>query len=476
AGRAEQVPSWFSLIESIPDDSMQYPLPEALCTAARLRWLWTQGEGDSAAELLLAEIEAGRPIAMEVLDVIARLPEDQAKRLSVLLGQRARENSGDRSTFFLRLEAALRSGDAATATRLLHDGWPSMTLGIDPATRRPAVWFRDAWKTILREQSDRTETDPAAALVWLLNGGGSDDRFDTALDCIQRECRDPAIFATVGQSLELQGRWADAATCYALAARLCDATLKTTRLSLELNAARSRIEAGEYAQAEAAIERLRRELPTLDERYRLAIDLSLMVIEARLAEDEGDAERALPLWRRAWEASTQAATNRDTRREIGLALAGVLLSAGKRHEAETVLVDLVGEFPACHRALNDLGYLWTETGRHSATAEILLRRAVLLAPEQAAYRDSLGCLLCRRGEADAAVAQLEQAVAIEEDPAILEHLGDAYAAAGRLDDAVRAWKRAVEAYKHEDDNSKRLSIQNKIDNCRDALPKGDGRR
>ncbi|GAB6165098.1 hypothetical protein JCM19992_10980 [Thermostilla marina] len=476
AERDDAVPLWFRLVDAIPDDHARYAIPEALCTAARLQWLWEQGKTEAATASLCAEVEAGRPIAKEVLDVIASLSEPQARRLSAALEARARENPAERSTFFLRLEAALRSDDEITATRLLHDGWPTMMAGIDPVTRKPGVWFREAWKDVLQDESDQIASDPAVALVWLTAVDGENDRTDRAIACLLRESRDYSIPAAVARLLESRERWADAARCYALAAQCIDDSANVLRLSLALNAARCWNASGEYGRAQELIDQLRRSLPTLDDAQREHIELSITATEASLAAAEGDMQRAVQLWMLAWKGCKRATVDRLTRREIGLASAGLLLSTGRRREAERILLDLVAEFPTCDRALNDLGYLWTEERRHLATAEILLRRAVLLVPDRAAYRDSLGYLLYVNGHVDEAIAQLEQAVAIAEDPAILDHLGDAYAAAGRIEDALRVWTRAAEVCEHENDNSKRLSLRKKIDKWQADAPKRDGGR
>jgi Flp pilus assembly protein TadD len=53
-------------------------------------------------------------------------------------------------------------------------------------------------------------------------------------------------------------------------------------------------------------------------------------------------------------------------------------------------------------------------------------------------------VLLRKGDVSGAVEQLERAVRLSgSDPAVLEHLGDAYRAAGRGDEAAAAWRRAL---------------------------------
>jgi predicted Zn-dependent protease len=76
----------------------------------------------------------------------------------------------------------------------------------------------------------------------------------------------------------------------------------------------------------------------------------------------------------------------------------------------------------------------------------MIRKAVDDEPQNAAYRDSLGWVLFRLGRTGEAVAELEKAVADDADPTILEHLAEAYRAAGQVGKAKDAWRRAAEAH------------------------------
>jgi Flp pilus assembly protein TadD len=71
-------------------------------------------------------------------------------------------------------------------------------------------------------------------------------------------------------------------------------------------------------------------------------------------------------------------------------------------------------------------------------------RALELRPESGYFLDSLGWVAFRKGEVARAVGLLEEADRISgPEPTILEHLGDAYLAAGRPADAALAWQRAL---------------------------------
>src|SRR5207244_1096292 len=101
-----------------------------------------------------------------------------------------------------------------------------------------------------------------------------------------------------------------------------------------------------------------------------------------------------------------------------------------------------------------------------AHAEQLVRKAIDLDRQQrqgppgpgservsdnAAYVDSLGWVLYRRGEADAARKELERATALPDgnDPAIWDHLGDVYHHLHMGAQARSAWERARTLYEQE---------------------------
>jgi tetratricopeptide (TPR) repeat protein len=92
---------------------------------------------------------------------------------------------------------------------------------------------------------------------------------------------------------------------------------------------------------------------------------------------------------------------------------------------------------------NFYGYLLALMGKDLEKAEELIRKALETEPENGYYIDSLGWVFFRRGEYDRAVEELERAARfVSDDPVILEHLGDAYNAANRYEEAVSAYERS----------------------------------
>ena len=141
--------------------------------------------------------------------------------------------------------------------------------------------------------------------------------------------------------------------------------------------------------------------------------------------------------------------------------------------SEQWLEQILDEYPGDIGAMNDLGYLWADQGKHLYRARKMIEQAVAAEPNNAAYRDSLGWVLYQSGNFDAAVRELEAAAALsrgatsvgdvegelhspnvevggtESDPPlpgdgiILDHLGDAHLMAGDLKEAIRWWRQAL---------------------------------
>jgi Flp pilus assembly protein TadD len=100
--------------------------------------------------------------------------------------------------------------------------------------------------------------------------------------------------------------------------------------------------------------------------------------------------------------------------------------------------------PSNAPALNYLGYSYAEAGTHLVEAEKLIKRALILEPEDGFYIDSLGWVYYQRGEYQRAIDELERAVNLTgSDPTITEHLGDAYNKIGKERDAQRQYEDAL---------------------------------
>jgi tetratricopeptide (TPR) repeat protein len=151
-------------------------------------------------------------------------------------------------------------------------------------------------------------------------------------------------------------------------------------------------------------------------------------------------------------------------RDIRYTLSSVYSSAKNYPRAEEQLQLILQADPGDATACNDLGYIWADQGKHLEQAEKLVRRALELDRKQrnsgtqvvadsdldnAAYVDSLGWVLFRRGQLQAARQELEKAAALPggaDDAVVWDHLGDVY---HRLNEPARArtaWTKAIELY------------------------------
>ena len=146
-------------------------------------------------------------------------------------------------------------------------------------------------------------------------------------------------------------------------------------------------------------------------------------------------------------------------------LSGIYSAAHQADKAEEQLLLILKDDPDDATANNDLGYLWAEQNKRLDEAEQRIRRAMELDRRQrtaltsthvsldgdrdnAAYVDSLGWVLFRKGDWAGARRALEKATALPtgDDPVIWDHLGDVYFRLKETAKAGQAWKKAIALY------------------------------
>lgn len=175
-----------------------------------------------------------------------------------------------------------------------------------------------------------------------------------------------------------------------------------------------------------------------------------------------DAARAYEELVRKYDGQHDSPLLRQILRDARLALSNLAVLEGDLPAAEQWLEQVLDEFPDDASALNDLGYLWADAGKHLTRAERMIRRALEQEPNNAAYRDSLGWVLFRQGRVAEALPELEKAAAEEPDPTVLDHLGDAYWRLGRGQEARAAWQRAAKAHRQAGEPAKAAPIEKKL--------------
>ncbi|MEX2140714.1 MAG: tetratricopeptide repeat protein [Pirellulales bacterium] len=155
----------------------------------------------------------------------------------------------------------------------------------------------------------------------------------------------------------------------------------------------------------------------------------------------------------------------DTR----LILSNIAVLQEKLAEAEEWIEQVLDEFPDDTGALNDLGYLWADQNKRLQRAQRMIRRAVEAEPDNAAYRDSLGWVLYRLGEYQAAAVEQKKAVELskskerESDGVMYDHLGDIHAALGQTDEAAAAWREAATAFEKAGEKDKLEVVKKKLE-------------
>lgn len=120
--------------------------------------------------------------------------------------------------------------------------------------------------------------------------------------------------------------------------------------------------------------------------------------------------------------------------------------------AEQDLLKALELNPENPMVLNYLGYSWIDKGVHMDRAMEMIKKAVVLRPDDGYITDSYGWALFRQGNYAEAVRWLEYSVEhVPYDVTINDHLGDAYWRVGRRTEARFQWKRALNQAQDEAD-------------------------
>jgi len=435
-----------SLESGHPDDAMR--TVQALADVNRdttgLRRLGMalldRGEPETARVLLerTVQIDPGDAEALgalgEALEALGRPADAEATY------GRALERDPDAREVLLRAgRLALRSGAEARARAYL-DRLASLDIGPEQSLRIAMTWL-SAGKPV------------AAVRVLEQARAGSDD---------------PRLLLALGLVQGKVGRWADAARSYGQVP-VGAAGWKDAVVQRGLALAR----AGEHAAAERATAEALKQAPG---------DVTLEAGHAAVLEAIGDPGRAEQFLQARIRASgstelvtalsqifsrtgahaeavsvlTEALKAHPRDEDLLYALGTVLERSGATQQALARMRELLEVNPQNAAALNFIGYTLADHGEQLDEAERLVRRALAIHPDSGAYLDSLGWVQFRRGDMVRATGTLERAVELEPDePAILEHLGDAYGGVSRRDAAVNAYRRALDAMRTTDDPTAR---------------------
>ncbi len=107
---------------------------------------------------------------------------------------------------------------------------------------------------------------------------------------------------------------------------------------------------------------------------------------------------------------------------------------------ESLMRKLIDLDPGRAHAYNALGYSLMERNVRLPEAMELVRKAVQLAPDDAAIIDSLGWGYFLTGNQDESLKQLRHAFSMNPDPEIAAHLGEVLWVSGQKDEAKKIWQ------------------------------------
>jgi tetratricopeptide (TPR) repeat protein len=165
-------------------------------------------------------------------------------------------------------------------------------------------------------------------------------------------------------------------------------------------------------------------------------ELDLTLAKARLLADHGEPDAGLTLLSAALERHPQHPSIEYDR-------AVILEQAGHVHESVEALEQMLGQRPDDPTLLNALGYTLADHTLELSHAETLIRRALVVMPDNPAAIDSLGWVQYRKGDARGAAVTLERAYSLEHDGEIAAHWGEALWVSGQRDQARRVWATAL---------------------------------
>ncbi len=225
----------------------------------------------------------------------------------------------------------------------------------------------------------------------------------------------------LGQIAEDSQRWADALKWFD-AVGAGEHYLSSRLHGANVRAKQGRLEEARRHLAETAAE---------DPRQRA----QLLIGEAQLLREAG----------RLADAHAVLATGLDKLPEQPELLYEAALLAeklGRPDELETRLRHLLRIKPDHAHAYNALGYSLADRKERLPEARELIEKALELAPNDPFILDSKGWVLFRLGDAQAALAVLQQAYGIRADPEIAAHLGEVLWSLGRQDEAKATWEKA----------------------------------
>ena len=135
---------------------------------------------------------------------------------------------------------------------------------------------------------------------------------------------------------------------------------------------------------------------------------------------------------------------RPDEESVALGRAELLLRMDRIDESVEQYRKAAKRWPDSALSLNALGYTLADRTEEYKEAEKLIRKALKLDPESPAIIDSLGWVLYRLGQHEAALVELEKAYELLDDPEVASHIVEVLFALNRNDEALEFLANAEE--------------------------------
>jgi tetratricopeptide (TPR) repeat protein len=131
--------------------------------------------------------------------------------------------------------------------------------------------------------------------------------------------------------------------------------------------------------------------------------------------------------------------------------------AGQKDRLEALLREAVNRYPDNPEWMNELAYFWADEGSHLPEALALSQRAAEIDPDNGPIQDTRGWVYFQMGQPKDALPYLQRAAFMtNNDPVVLQHVGDAYLKLGLRREAIATWYRALEKDPHNGDLTHRI--------------------
>ncbi len=264
-----------------------------------------------------------------------------------------------------------------------------------------------------------------------LDHGKYSDAVQLLKDALANSPDDPELESDLGVAYLGSGQTAQADACFqrAFASPVCPPEAYLKRAVFQLTARQVK-EAGETLAAAQA-------------RFPQSAKIRFYeAIQNRYAKNYDAAVACLDAMRALGPASESDVFNPYYYLESAM----IMSLAQKNDRIEPLLQEGLAKYPDNTDLMNELAFSWADRGDHLGDALALAQRAEKLDPKNGAIEDTCGWIYFKMGKVNDALPYLQRAaVMTNNDPVVVQHLGDALLKVGRRREAIAAWRHGLAA-------------------------------